>query len=577
MRFLSYVLATLTGLILFSVLSFFFFVSLGNALSKEEKVTVKENSVLTLSMQGVIVERTMDDPFAGLDAFGFQTENLISLIDLKETIRKARDDEKIKGIYLKMNFLAAGYSSLSEIRQELQSFKESGKFIVAYGEILTEGAYYLASVADEIYAPEEGVMEFNGLVAEVAFFSKTLEKLGVEPLIFRVGEFKSAIEPFIRTDMSEASRLQMQQLLDTIYINNLREISADRNVAVEDLKEIAEELKLSYTSEARDLGLITDVIYEDEIEAIIKEKVGEYNKISYGDYKKVRSAVSTTRDRVAVIVATGNIVSGEGDNNSIGSDRFVKAIRKVRKDDNVKAVVLRVNSPGGSVLASDLIWHELTELKKVKPVVASMSDVAASGGYYISMICDTIVAMPNTITGSIGIFGVLFNAEEFLDDKLGVTTDRVTTAPHADLLTLTHPMSEAQKTFMQRGVEKGYDSFISKVAAGRNMTKEQVLEIASGRVWSGEKAKEIGLVDVLGTYEDALAIAAEKAGLEEYKVRFYPDQKTVLEQLIESLETSAKARWIKNELGSYYTAYEKLKSLKEYEGLQARMFNLTIQ
>ncbi|MFW5726244.1 MAG: signal peptide peptidase SppA [bacterium] len=582
MRFLRNVLATIVGLVVFFGLIIMVFAIIGAA--SEQEVEVEANSVLRLELNKPIVERDTEDPFSSILLPG--TNGVIGLINLREAIKKAKNDENIKGIYLDAGMLTTGYGTMEEIRNDLLDFKESGKFIVSYSDIVGERGYYLNSVADEVYINPQGIIEFNGFAVEVTFIKNTLEKLGVEPQVFRVGDFKSAVEPLTRTSLSDSARLQTQEYLGNLYEVYLQGIAETRGLEVATLRNIADSMKVRFAGDAVQYGLATDTAYYDQVLNVIGEKLGleadengtiDTDNINFISLKKYEQSLENepdeySRNRVAVIVATGNIVNGEGEGEVIGGETFAKEIRKARLDDNIKAIVIRINSAGGSALASDIMWREIQLAKEVKPVIASMSDVAASGGYYMAMGCDTIVAHPNTITGSIGILGVIPNVEELLNN-IGVTTDVVQTGQFSDIYNLTGPLSEFEQQIIQNQIEEGYETFTRKAAAGRNMPLEQLLRVASGRVWSGVEAKDRNLIDVFGGLDQAIEIAVEKAKLEEgdYQVRYYPKKKTFIEELIAELENQTSTYFLKRELGLTYPYVMKLKELEQYRGVQARM------
>ncbi|MFP4093443.1 MAG: signal peptide peptidase SppA [Cyclobacteriaceae bacterium] len=582
MRFLRNVLATIVGLVVFFGLIIMVFAIIGAA--SEQEVEVEANSVLRLELNKPIVERDTEDPFSSILLPG--TNGVIGLINLREAIKKAKNDENIKGIYLDAGMLTTGYGTMEEIRNDLLDFKESGKFIVSYSDIVGERGYYLNSVADEVYINPQGIIEFNGFAVEVTFIKNTLEKLGVEPQVFRVGDFKSAVEPLTRTSLSDSARLQTQEYLGNLYEVYLQGIAETRGLEVATLRNIADSMKVRFAGDAVQYGLATDTAYYDQVLNVIGEKLGleadengtiDTDNINFISLKKYEQSLENepdeySRNRVAVIVATGNIVNGEGEGEVIGGETFAKEIRKARLDDNIKAIVIRINSAGGSALASDIMWREIQLAKEVKPVIASMSDVAASGGYYMAMGCDTIVAHPNTITGSIGILGVIPNVEELLNN-IGVTTDVVQTGQFSDIYNLTGPLSEFEQQIIQNQIEEGYETFTRKAAAGRNMPLEQLLRVASGRVWSGIEAKDRNLIDVFGGLDQAIEIAVEKAKLEEgdYQVRYYPKKKTFIEELIAELENQTSTYFLKRELGLTYPYVMKLKELEQYRGVQARM------
>lgn len=581
MKFLGNVLAVIVGLVIFSILSFLLLFGLIGiiAASGEQEVKVEENSILHLNLNGrVLVERTSEDDlnFGPLgNPFGGSLQ--AGMINLKKAIREAKTNDKIQGIYLNTGLIMAGQANLLELREELESFKESGKFIIAYDEAYSEGGYYLASVADEIYLNPMGAIDFNGLASEVIFLKGFFEKIGIKPVVFRVGEFKSAVEPFILDKMSPENRLQTEYFLEDINNNMIQAVAESRKVSLDSMQLINDQMLVRKAQDAVTFYLADKLAYEDEVHAILREKLGlgeddeikTINATNLGSVAKSQNL--TSKNRIAVILAEGEIVSGNVDG-VISSDKFAKEIRKARKDDNIKAIVLRVNSPGGSILASEVIWREMNEAKKAKPVIVSMGEVAASGGYYISAPADTIVAQPNTITGSIGIFGLWFNVQELINDKLGVTTDVVSTGELSDFMNVARPLSEAEKTIVQNSIEEGYETFISRVAEGRNMSPEAVKEVASGRVWTGTQAKERGLVDVLGGLDTAIEIAAAKidAG-EDYRVIYYPQEKPWFEKLMDDLSNNVQTKILQARLGEYFSMYQNLEKIKNYQGVQARM------
>ncbi|MBU2887968.1 signal peptide peptidase SppA [Gilvimarinus agarilyticus] len=577
MTFLKSVFSTLVGLLIFSfVIGFFFFVTIAGliAISSDEAPEITPNSVLTVNLSGFIHERVAEDPFK--DLFPESADNKLALLETIETIARAKTDDNIKGIYLRHGGISGGYSALHEIRAALEDFKSSGKFIYSYAEYMPEANYYVASVADEIYLNPAGGMEFNGLSANVSFFKGLLDKLDIEAQIFRVGTYKSAVEPFFRKDLSEANREQMTSFINDIYDNYLLNVSETRGIALDKLRGISDQMLAREPEDALELGLITAVDYENGIKDKMREALGlekdeDIQSINLQAYAKSNSPTYSS-NKVAVIVAEGEIVSGKGDTETVGSDKFVKAIRDARKSDRVKAVVIRINSPGGSALASDVMWNEIMLTKAVKPVIASMSTVAASGGYYMAMPCDTIVAQPMTITGSIGIFGMIPNMGGFLENKLGITNDGVSTGEFSNLYRVSSALNEGEKAIIQNMVESGYESFTSKAAQGRNMSIEDLKAVASGRVWTGAQAKENGLVDVLGSYNDAVELAANAANLDgDYMISYYPALKTKWEELLGSMANEAEARIMKNKYGTMAEYVEKVKELESYKGIQARM------
>ncbi len=581
MKFLGNVLAVIVGLFVFSIVAMLiFFGILGLVASSSEKeVTLEKNSILHLDLNGrTLVERTSDEDLvfgSFLDPFG--GENTAGLVNLKKAIGEAKTNENVKGIYLNAGLFGAGQAGLLELREALIDFKTSGKFIVAYDEAYSEGGYFLASVADEIYLNPLGGIDFNGFSSEGIFLKGFFEKVGIKPEVFRVGEFKSAVEPFILDKMSPENRLQTQYFLDDINNHALELIAKSRGIAQDSLIRINQQMLVRKPKDAVTYKLATALKYEDEVHSILKEKLGlkeddqieTINATDLGGMAKSQNITSS--NRIAVILAEGEIVDGNADG-AISSEKFAKEIRKARKDENIKAIVLRVNSPGGSILASEVIWREMSEAKKVKPVIVSMGEVAASGGYYIAAPADTIVAQPNTITGSIGIFGILFNVQELVNDKLGVTTDVVSTGELSDFGNMARPLTEVERTIIQSSVEDGYETFISRVAEGRGMHPDSVRKVASGRVWTGTQAKARGLVDVLGGLDTAIGIAAAKikAG-EDYRVVYYPEKKPWFEELMVSFSDQVQVRILQTQLGDQYPLYQKIQKLKNYQGVQVRM------
>ncbi len=547
-----------------------------------EQVIVKNQSVLYLKLDGPITENEIEDPFEDLPIPG--TVSSIGLLPLKRAITNAKNDPRIEGIYLDINTLMAGYGVARELRQALVDFKESGKWILAYSEYYTESAYYVASAADKVYLNPEGEMEFNGLSVEVSFFKKLFDKLDIKPQIFRVGDFKSAVEPFMLDRMSEENKLQLNEMITDIHGTLIEDVATSRKIEATRLLEIADKMLVVNTKTAASHGLVDSLIYFDQVQAELRARLGleenaKINLVKYGKYKRSFSTTGTSKNEIAVIVADGDILSGRAQQGVIGSDTFAEELRKARTNDRVKAIVVRINSPGGSALASDVMWREIKLATEVKPVIASMSDYAASGGYYMAMACDTIVAQPTTITGSIGVFSVLFDMSGFLDNKIGITFEEVKTGEIGEMITITRPLNAVEKNIWQKKTEEIYEGFTSKAAEGRDMPVDELRKIASGRVWTGAQAKERGLVDVLGNFEDAVTIAAQAADLgEDYKLRYYPVQRTLLEEWLGGIEESAETRILKRELGANYETYQYVKGLKKYQGSQARMpFELVIE
>jgi protease-4 len=579
-QFFKFVLATIIGLLIFGFVGFLIMAGIiGAAASSGDDKDIASNSVLELKLDKPITERKQEAEFNPLG----RGNASIGLVNLKEAIAHAKNDDDIKGILLNLEFVQGGMASLEEVRDALIDFKKSGKFVVAYHEAASEKAYYLSSVADEIYLHPQGLLEFNGLSAEVLFYKRLFDKVGIEPYIFRVGSFKSAVEPYIRENFSDSARYQTVSFLNSINGHNIRQVATSRGIAPERLKVISDSMLVHDAADALRLHLVTRLGYFDEVQDYLRGKLKldkdeKPSLVSLSEYEDSddEKEGKTSGNRIAVIYAEGDIVTGKGGEENIGSTRFAEAIRKARLDDKVKAVVLRINSPGGSSLASDVIYREVLLTKKVKPIIASMSDVAASGGYYIAMACDTIVAHPNTITGSIGVFGILPNIQPLLADKLGITVDRVTTGKFSDIPTITRPLSDYEKLTLQHQVDLIYADFTTKAAKGRHMPVEHLRRLASGRVWSGLEAKNNGLVDVLGDYDDALHLAAKRAGIkgDDYRVQRLPRRKSAFENLLTMFDgdsDESKARALKAELGPLYPVYTQYQQLLQMRGVQARL------
>lgn len=543
--------------------------------TSEKAVEITDNSVLHLKLESPISEQEVEDPLSEL--FPGAGDQSIGLIQLKQAIENAKTDSKIKGIYLDIDYLQAGISTVDEIRQSLLDFRAGGKWVVAYSDVYTEGAYFLASAADKVYLNPEGQIEFNGLATEVMFFKKMFDKLEIKPQVFRVGEFKSAVEPFLRDNLSDENKFQLNSMLNSIYGEMLNKISESRKIPKDKLKEISDNMLVRNAKQALQYGLVDALFYDDQLMDELKERLNltKDKKVSFVKYSKYRKSVKTyksSENEVAVIVADGTIMPGKADQGVVGSVTICEEIRKARTNDKVKAIVLRINSPGGAFQAGDQMWREVTLATKVKPVIASMSDYAASGGYYIAMACDTIVAQPTTITGSIGVFSVLFDLSQFMGNKLGITSEEVKTGKIGELITVTRSLTDVEKDIWQKQTNEVYEVFTAKAASGRNMSIEDIKKIASGRVWTGSQAKDNGLVDILGGLDDAITLAAQKGKVaDDYKLRYYPIQKNFLEKLIGDFEQDTKAKTLQTELGEYYPWYQRWQKVKGYQGVQTRM------
>ncbi|RFZ85538.1 signal peptide peptidase SppA [Mucilaginibacter terrenus] len=594
-QFFKYVLATITGIVISTIiLAVLFVVIIGGIIASagsDKAPEVASNSILHIKLDRAIAERTPNNPFSGLGFLGFDSDKTPGLNDILASIKKAKSDDDIKGIFLDESYMLSGQATTEEIRNALIDFKRSGKFVIAYSEIYTQGFYYLASVADKVYVNPNGIFEFRGFSSEVTFLKGALDKLGIEAQIIKVGTYKSAVEPFFLTKMSDANRLQVTSYLGSMYDHFLSGISKYRHIGKDSLFNYANNGVIQEPADALKYKLVDGLKYKDEILSDLKERTDTKQKdnlksIEIGEYAKTApkrddddDKKSSSGDKIAVVYASGEINGGDGDDNTIGSENLSKAIRKARTDDKVKAVVLRVNSPGGSSLASDVIWREVMLTKKVKPVIVSMGDVAASGGYYIACAADSIIAEPNTITGSIGIFAVLPNMQKFFNDKLGVTFDGVKTGKYADLGDVSRPLSPEERALLQKSVNHGYDTFTKAVANGRHKTQEYINSIGQGRVWTGEQALKIGLVDRLGNISDAVNAAAKKAGISDYKLVNYPEQKSIFKQFGDGFSTHVKVHFVKAELGENYKYYEQIKGVTQMMRTpQARLpYNVVIK
>lgn len=574
--FFKTLLATVFGFFISLFILFIVFASIiagvAGSFSKEE-VTVKENSILTIQLGNIIDEREEENPFEEL----MGNESKIGLRELLRSIEYARDDENIKGILLQTVYSPNSYATLQEIRDALIAFKESGKFVYAFSEMLEEHAYYVNSMADKIYLHPTGDMMFNGSTYQVMYLKNMFDKLGIEVQLIRHGKYKSAGESLIADKMSEENREQIKSFTSSIYHTYLNQIAVSRKKTFEEILDISMQMKIQSAKDALSLGMIDGLKYIDEVESELKKLTNtdekkELKYVDLSDYNAIsKDKNNTSKNKIAIVYAVGEIVSGEGESGSMGSDDMVKAISKARKDSSIKAVVLRINSPGGSAHASDVIWREVVLTKAVKPVIVSMGAVAASGGYYIAAPADKIVAEPTTITGSIGVFGALLNAQKLLNDKLGIRFEKVNIGEFADIGTPDRPLTQAEYTIIQNMIDRIYDDFITKVADGRSISKSSVDSIAQGRVWSGKEALAIGLVDTLGGINTALALAAKAANLDEYKVTHLPIQKDPIEKLLKSFKTQTKSYLLRNELGEYYPAYQKAQQLMHFQGIQARL------
>jgi len=588
-EFFKFTFASMLGFILaslvFLIILFAIIVS-AVSLTKKETVVIPEKTILHMTLDAPISDRSPDNPFATFNFNDMSSTQAMGLNEILPALREAAKDNKIKGIFLDLSVIPTGIASVEEIRNALIDFKKSGKFIISYSEMYTQKSYYLASVSDKIYLNPAGSMEFKGLAGDVVFFKGMLEKLDIEAQIIRHGKFKSAVEPFMLDKMSDASKEQTLTYVSAIWEQMLKGISETRKIPADQLKTIADNMQVQTPEDAVKLRFVDKLLYKDELLEELRSKsdvsdIKDLNLVKFARYAaspEVKDPDGYGKDKIAVIYASGNIISGEGQEGSTGSERISKAIRKARLDDKVKAVVLRVNSPGGSALASDVIWREVVLTKKVKPVVVSMGDVAASGGYYISCAASKVYASPNTITGSIGVFGIIPNTEKFFNNKLGITFDGVKTNTYADYIPLTRPMSEEEKKFLTRDVENIYTTFITHVSEGRKMSLSQVDSIGQGRVWSGTDAKRIGLIDEFGGLNAAIEAAASLAKIKEYRLMELPYLKDPFTRIMEAFGGDNTTLFMKQQLGPAYTYLDYLKNISQMQGIQALMpYEITIR
>jgi protease-4 len=582
-QFFKFMFASMLGFLLMSIVIFFLFLGMVSSLAKfmeKETAKVAENTVLHVKFDAEIRDRTSKDPFSDFDYNTMQPKSSLGLNDILKSLEKASNDPKIKGIYLDLSTVKSGGEFLEEIRTALLKFKESEKFIIAYGESYSQNAYYLGSVADKVYLNPEGSIDFKGISAEVTFFKEMIDKIDAEMQIIRHGKYKSAVEPFMLDKMSSENREQMMALVTGIWNTYLNSISESRNITTSELNRIADNLLIRTSKDAVQFNFVDDLKYYDEIIAELKSLCGtkegdELNSIKLSKYFTAPSDSKEKKDfqnRIAIVYAVGEIITGQGNDDVIGSDRIAKAIRDARKDEKVKAIVMRVNSPGGSALASDIILREVKLAAAEKPFVVSMGGVAASGGYYISAGATKIFAESSTITGSIGVLGVLPNLEKTMKNKLGITFDYAMTNENSNHMSVFRPMTQTQRDNIQSAIEDIYSTFVNHVATGRNMTYEQVDEIGQGRVWIGTDALKIGLVDEIGGLNDAVEAAVKLANLDTYSIKELPKQKDFFKELFDEMfgNASLEAK-LQRELGNDYKLYQQLRYWRNAKGIQARM------
>lgn len=573
-------LASVLGVLIgFTLIFFISFGIIGAMIASADKtVELEPNTIFYMKLDRPIVDRASRSPFE-FDFLTMRPTRQFGLDEILANIEKAKKDDNIDGIFLEILMPQAGISTLGEIRDALLDFKESGKFIVASSDSYTQAAYYLASVADEVYLTPTGLVQWTGLRSEILFFKGTLDRLGIEPEIIRTGEYKSAVEPFMQEEMSEESREQITSYISSIWQVMLEDVAGTRGMSAGELDRIAGQLLVRNDQLAVQHGLVDSLLYRDDILSLLKGYTGvdeedDLNVVDIARYTRVpepRTGRRRPREKLAVVYAEGTIMPGEGSAQVIGSDRISRALREARRDTTIKAIVFRVNSPGGSALASEVIWREVDLASREKPVIVSMGDVAASGGYYIAAPATKIVASPQTITGSIGVFGMLFDVSDFLNDRLGITVDVVKTNQYADIMSPYRSMTPAEREIIQEGVEEIYEVFTGRVADGRDMEVSRVDEIAQGRVWSGYNARELGLVDEFGGLNRAIEIAAEEAGIDEYRIVSLPRIPDPFEELLRAFSFETRARLFGRNHGEAARYYDALRIAFENQGVQARM------
>jgi protease-4 len=580
--FLKIFLASLLALIVFTVIAIFMLIGMAGSLASSDKPTVGGKAVLVVNLEDVYQEIAEEDPIAELSAG--EDNKTPALYDLLRLIRHAKSDSAVKGIYLRCGSNINGFATGESIREALEDFKSANKFVIAYGDVITQGGYRVGNVANKIYCNPKGGVDWRGYSMQLLFLKGTLEKMEIQPQIFYAGKFKSATEPFRETKMTDANRQQTTELMNGLYEHLLLQTAAARKLDTATLHRYANENLIRSAGDALKYGLVDGLKYDDEVKDEIKQRIGagkfdKINFISAGKYMKSVDYRKSGKNKIAVIFAQGDIIDGKGERETIGSESYRALVRKARLDKDIKAIVFRINSGGGSALASENIWRELTLAKADKPVIVSFGDVAASGGYYLACNADSIFAERNTITGSIGVFTLIPNMQGFFNKKLGITFDGVKTSPDADAMSVSKPLTESQKQYLQNDVDSTYYDFKARVAEGRKLSLAYVDSIGQGRVWIGSKALELKLVDRIGGLDDAIACAARMAKITDYRLREYPDKRGFLDMILGSKEQAPQAA-IRQELGEDgYRMYQAVKRTKSMTGItQARMsFELVIE
>ncbi len=589
-NFFRTVLANTLGCLFSSIILILLFVFIIGGIisssSKDKKIDIKTNSILHLDFDFQMAERASKNPINDIDFISMKSSQTIGLLDMINSIKNAATDDKISGMFIEPSSLLPDLSTLEEIRNALIYFKEQGKFIIAYADDYSQKAYYISSIADKIYLTPEGEVDFRGLASQLYFLKGTFSKLDIETQILRHGKFKSAIEPYVLDKMSDENREQYTVLLNSIWSKFKEDISVSRGIPVETLDMYAEKYMVRKASDALKYELIDSLLYKDEVLEILKNKTNskkDINKLeTVSMYKYVKHYQSTYKEKndskIAIVYATGEIGMGKGSETSIGSDDLSKVLRDARLDNKIKAVVLRINSPGGSALASDIILREVILLNQAKPVVISMGNLAASGGYYIACGASKIVAQHTTLTGSIGVFGLMFNLDKFFKNKLGVTFDVVKTNEYADMPSMIRALTPSERNFIQENIEDIYDTFITHVANGRKMEKSEVDKIGQGRVWTGYDAKNINLVDEIGGLDKAIAISAELADLKDYSIVELPKQKDFYDEIISSLMNTYASKSFEQKIKKQYPFLKHIEEIESNEVFMTRLpFDIVIE
>lgn len=573
-KFLKYFLVLLGGFaigIITLILVFAIAIS-SFKIGEDNEIKIQENTVLTLTLPTEIRDQGIDDPFS--DLFGNSDEsNSLGLNDLKEIFQRAAVDRKIKGIVLKPGLYSGGLANADEIRSYIKEFRKSSKWVISYGELYTEQGFYVGSACNEIYVNPKGMLEFNGLSSNIVMYKGLLEKLGVNFQVFKVGKFKGAVEPFILDKLSEENKFQIKTYLESLYKHQVAEIALSRNKNYDSTWNLAMKGSVFMAKDAKLNGLVDDLLYENQIWDKVKNKSKEYHKIGFDKYLKSEDNYKYSENQIAVIYASGEITPGSSNgDDGIASETFIKEIIKAKNDNSVKAIVIRVNSPGGSSMASDIIANEIKIAKTIKPVIVSFGNVAASGGYYISCVADSIFALPNTLTGSIGVFAMIANTENLFGQKLGLKYESVNVGDMAEIWRPDQPLNATQSMMMQKAVDEIYDDFITIVSNGRHIEKNRVDELAQGRVYSGIDALNLKLIDGIGGLDRAILAASRKAKLKDYRVIEFPENKSFIDKLInKTTDNESKIETLMSQMGMSAKTIREIKSVQNLQGFQTRI------